>query len=375
MNGDLKLDCRNYVGTKPCAANRLCEGCPHYEPVGRKILIIKLAAMGDVLRTTPLLRALKSQDPNCHITWVADRASIPLLQGNPMIDRLLPMDIGTALRMEVETFDLALCLDKEDAAIGLVEKARAAKKMGFGLDPSGSIRPLNPEAWYAFSLGLSDELKFVKNTRTYQDFTFESVGLTFAGEEYVFALTDKEREKGFSRLRRAGWRVGRKAVGLNTGAGPVFATKKWTIDGFVELARLAHERLDSQIVILGGPEEVERNREIINRLGPWAIDAGCDNPLRIFAAMLSHLDLVVTGDTLAMHLCIAQKAPVIALFGPTCGQEVELYCRGEKLVGRADCMPCYRSSCDDVRCLKSISAQRVFESVELWLAGGSGRTP
>ncbi len=55
----LKLDCRYYKGEKPCKFNRLCKGCSHYEPMGKRILIIKLGATGDVLRTTPILKPLK----------------------------------------------------------------------------------------------------------------------------------------------------------------------------------------------------------------------------------------------------------------------------------------------------------------------------
>ena len=50
----LKLDCRHYLGEKPCQANRLCEGCPDYEPMGTRILVIKLGAMGAVMRPMTL---------------------------------------------------------------------------------------------------------------------------------------------------------------------------------------------------------------------------------------------------------------------------------------------------------------------------------
>jgi len=282
------------------------------------------------------------------------------------------MDLGTVLRLDVESFDLALCLDKEDRAVGLVERVRAQRKLGFGLDPTGSIRPLNPEAEYAFSLGLSDELKFRKNERTYQDFTFESAGLKYDGEEYVFSVTKAEREQAAARLSEAGWKKGIPAVGLNTGAGPVFATKKWRLEGFVELAELILDRLKAQVVLLGGPEEVERNREIARRLGSRVVDSGCDNPLRIFAAMLSYLDIVVAGDTLAMHLAIAQKVPVAAIFGPSPHQEVELYGRGEIVVAEVECSPCLKATCEDMRCMKNVSAMQVFQSVERLLAGAAG---
>ncbi len=70
MRYNWKRDCRSYLGKYACDSIRFenytsCEDCKFYEPIGEKILIIKLGAMGDVLRTTPLLSALKS--PSYHL--------------------------------------------------------------------------------------------------------------------------------------------------------------------------------------------------------------------------------------------------------------------------------------------------------------------
>ncbi len=70
-------DCRYFLGHKPCRFRCVCDGCVHYSPFGKRILIIKLAALGDVLRT---LRAI---DPDCHITWLTEPGVVPMLQGIP----------------------------------------------------------------------------------------------------------------------------------------------------------------------------------------------------------------------------------------------------------------------------------------------------
>ena len=83
-------DCRHFLGHKPCIFRRECDGCPHYAPFGKRILIIKLAALGDVLRTTPLLRGLQACLPRLP-HHMADRTDVmPMLQGVSGIDRLLP---------------------------------------------------------------------------------------------------------------------------------------------------------------------------------------------------------------------------------------------------------------------------------------------
>ena len=94
-------------------------GCSHYSPMGAHILIIKLAAIGDVLRTTSLLPSLAQAYETRHVTWVTDESALPLLAGNPRIDRLLPFGFETVHRLLAEEFDLLICLDKEHRATAL----------------------------------------------------------------------------------------------------------------------------------------------------------------------------------------------------------------------------------------------------------------
>ncbi len=131
-------DCRHFLGYKPCSFRMMCQGCPHYAPFGKRILIVKLAALGDVLRTTPLLRGLRRAEPACHITWLTLPDAVPMLQGIPEIDRLLAYDAETVLRMEVESFDVLYCFDKEPKATALAMKIRAGRKGGFGMSRYGS---------------------------------------------------------------------------------------------------------------------------------------------------------------------------------------------------------------------------------------------
>ena len=105
-------DCPHFLGHKPCVFRRPCAGCPHYAPVGKRILIIKLAAAGDVLRTTPLLRGLRRAFPDSHITWLTESEVVPLLEGVAEIDRLQPYNFESVLQLSHETFDQLYCFDK-----------------------------------------------------------------------------------------------------------------------------------------------------------------------------------------------------------------------------------------------------------------------
>jgi ADP-heptose:LPS heptosyltransferase len=360
-----KLDCRYFRGEKPCQFKRLCEDCKEYKPMGTKILIIKLNAIGDVLRTTPLLLGLKEKYPQSFITWVMDRPSLPLLQNNSYIDRVCALDADTVARLHVECFDLLICLDKETVAVTLTSVVQAEEKKGIGFHSmTGNICPLNEEALYMFELGLNDDLKFRLNQKTYQEIIFEAVGLPYRGYEYIMSLPEEERLSADNFFRGNGVERGDILVGLNTGAGTAFANKQWTVGGYVELANKLVTDLNIKVVLFGGPDEVERNKEIVSKVSVPVIDSGCDNTLLRFSALLERCDAVVTGDTVGMHIAIGLRREVIALFGPTAPQEIDLYGRGEKIVSRMDCAPCYRSMCDkNPMCMDDISVEEVFQAV------------
>lgn len=365
----------HFKGYKPCAPRKLCVGCDEYTPWERKILIIKLGALGDVLRTTPVLHALRRKYPKAHITWATKGNARDMLSTTPLINRLVAVDDpdnGTVLRLMVEEFDEVHCYDKEDAAIALATLAKAPVKLGFGMNALGHMAPLNEGSVYSFDLGLSDELKFRKNERTYQELTYECSGLPVpAGgmDPYVFVLTEKDRAAGAKALAPAlaRWK-GKPLVGLNTGSGRVFRTKQWMEESFLGLAQDLSERWGAGVLLLGGADEDDRNKRLAEALGDKAYYPGCRFGIREFGAILEACEAVVTGDTLAMHISLSVGTPTVALFGSTCDQEVDMYGLGEKVVARPPCAPCYKNECDLkdsdwMKCMKGISPAQVLESL------------
>lgn len=328
--------------------------------MGKRILIIKLAAIGDVLRTTPILPVLKEKYPNVHITWITDNNSLHVLEENPYIDRLLTANYENALRLQVEKFDMLICLDKDSVASSLASMVKADQKLGFALSEKGLLYPLNTEADYLFRLGVSDELKFRQNKKTYQQLIFEALGFETKYGEYIIHLPQKYTSYGEQLMNQ--WRInnGKLIIGLNTGSGKRFATKRWEIEGFIELADRLSKDLGAQVILLGGTEEVERNKEIATKATYNVVDSGCHHSLKEFMGLINQCHLVVTGDTLALHLAIALKKYVVTFFGSTCHQEIDLYGRGKKLVADVDCAPCYRGNCDTMKCMKSITSNEVF---------------
>ena len=91
--------------------------------MGTRMLVIKLAALGDVIRTAALLPGLKREWPTSHITWVTRPSGVRMLANHPLIDRLLSFDAESICHLEHERFDLCLSLDKEPGPAALAPKA------------------------------------------------------------------------------------------------------------------------------------------------------------------------------------------------------------------------------------------------------------
>jgi len=366
----MKLDCRHYRGDKPCAAARgraqSCESCADYAPMGTRILIVKLDAIGDVARTTCLLPGLaKAHDP-MFVTWLVAPEGRGLLERNPLIDRVLPYDAASLERLHVERFDLLLSLDKTPRACAVAERAAAECKRGFGLSPYGTVYPFDENAAYAYRLGLDDELKFRKNTRTYQDVIYEVAGLTYDGEDYCLPLTDDDRRFAEVFWLKARGRPEERVVGLNLGGGAAFVNKMWRAERCEKfIRRLLRQVRQVRVFLFGAARERPAVERLAEEFGDRVVNTGQDNSLKQFQALLGRCDVVVTGDTLGLHLALAEQRPVVALFGPTCPQEIEMYGRGEKVLSPLRCAPCYRAECGrSPSCMEAISTQTVIDAVK-----------
>lgn len=373
----LRLDCRHYRGDRPCAVGiqgPCPERCALYDPQGFRILIIKLGALGDVIRTTALLPGLKAEWPESHITWVTRPAGARLLATNPLIDRVLPFDAETICHVELERFDLCLSLDKEPGPASLAMRVCAGDRRGIGLSTFGTPIPLNAAAAHYFTLGLDDTLKFYRNDQSYQSLIYAAVGLRYRGESYRLYPGAVERRQAAALLCDLGLSDTDTVVGLNTGAGRVFANKNWSERQYAELARRLVREGRSRVLLLGGPDERGLNQRIAAAC-PGVLNAGCDHPELLFAAIVERCQVVVTGDTLGMHVAIACGVPCVALFGPTCAQEIDLFGRGEKIVTSLACSPCYKRSCEkSPNCMDVIEVDRVAAAVAKWIGGATRHT-
>lgn len=375
---EIAFDCRFFMGDRPCQWHKttgvLCT-CDHYQKVEERILIIKLDAMGDVLRTTALLPALADRHPNATITWITRKEARPLLEGNPYINEILEYGADALLQLQVRMFSRVINLDAGKISAALARTANGEEKVGFVLAPTGHVQPTNDAARTWLEMGIFDDLKR-QGARTYQDMMMDIVGLPGRTHGYVLHLTEEERARGRDHLQKLGIDLSRLVIGLNTGAGRRWQYKQWREEGYLELIDRMAKKHAVQFVLLGGPEERERHQRLSARSHVSLVDAGCDNPVRHFASMIEHCSLVITGDTLAMHLALALNRRTIVLFGPTSAPEIEMYGLGEKVIPSMDCLACYKSTCDFVpNCMDLITTDMVEAGVERqWSKIGQDRS-
>lgn len=359
------VDCRYFLGDRPCVWHKregaVCT-CAHYDPIRERVLIIKLDAMGDVLRTTALLPPLAAAHPQAAFSWITRAESLPLLERNPYLSEVIAYGADSAVHLAAREFDRVINLDAGRISAGLAALARAPRKDGYVLDPRGHVVATNAAAQTWLELGIDDELKRCGQA-TYQDRMLQILGLPAGADRYVLELEAEERAAGQHHLATLGLTPERPVIGLNTGAGGRWPLKQWREEGFLELiARLHHER-GAQAVLLGGAAEAERNRRLRHTAPGRVLDPG-PQPLRHFAALTACCDVVVTGDTLALHIAIALGRRTVGLFGPTSAPEIELYGLGEKVVPDMACLSCYKTACDFVpNCMDLISTDMVARAV------------
>jgi heptosyltransferase-2 len=371
----VRTDCRFLRWDRPCEPHKRegvhCRQCAYHDPVRERALVIKLDALGDVLRTTCILHALKKKRPRAQITWITMPEAIPLLGDNPFIDRVVAYGPDALGVLGVEGFDLVLCLDAAPRSAALGSFAKGRIKKGFGVDARGRVFPFNLEAKEWFLMGLFDDVK-KRNTRTYQQIVMEICGLEELEQNIVLRLTDEERSFARRFAESVGLAKEGKApvkrpaiVGVNTGSGGRWPMKQWPIPRCVDFIRglLADGRY--KVLLFGGEEEVARNARIKKAVGEGLIDTGCHNSLREFMSLVDLCDLLVASDTLGLHVALGLGKKVVGLFGPTSAAEIDVYGRGIKISPDTDCACCYLRSCRrKPSCMDRISAEAVRNAVE-----------
>jgi len=342
--------------------------CGEYSPIKERILIVKLGARGDVLRTTALLEPLRRKYPESEIVWLVAPVSAPLLKNIPSIDQVWELGFKSMPRLAVEEFDIVLNLDLSPVSCALATKANARTRLGFGLDAKGRVYPFDSRGDVLLMMSLRDDLK-KSNRKTYQQLMMDVLGLKGESGKIQVYLTEKEKEFAAEFADRLGLGSERPVFGINVGAGGRWKNKCWKFHHMMTLAEKVYGKYQTPIILLGGKDEAQRIAKMQEESTASLLSSGTDNTLREFMAIMSLCDLVITGDTMALHIALALGKKAVALFGPTSEAEIEMYGQGLKLTADMDCLCCYHEDCDkSPDCMELLSPDQVFEAIKTLLA-------
>jgi len=315
-----------------------------------------------VLRATSILPALKRRFPSSHITWITHPSSLALLENNPYIDQVTSYDFESLLNLKSIHFDIAYCIDKSLKASGVLQTLEYDLLYGFKADHLGSILPQNPEAKGYWELGLNDHQKFFVNKKPETQLITESLGLQYQRDEYVLSLTDSEKEE--AQTRRTQWLKDKTLlVGINTGCSPTIKAKRLSVEKHRELIEVLTGQANVAVVLLGGgPEDDQRNAEIAQDF--CVALSNTQSGLRDGMVSVESCDVIISGDSLGMHMGIALKKWVVAWFGPTCAHEIDFYDRGVSVLAPVECGPCWKRSCQKTTmCYDQVQVQQLMEGV------------
>lgn len=358
--------CRYFNGYKPCGKSLRCdESCTSADIPDVQILLIHLGAMGAVVRSTALLAPIKRKYPSSHITWITDAPMDKLLNANPFIDRVALSDYASLLELKAKDYDVAFVVDKSARAVGIEKFLNAKQVFGFTSDlRSGGIIPASAAAEELWGLGLSNEKKFHENQKAETQLVIEALELgPFLRDEYYLPLSLDELVG--ANFHRQEWRkdVAQPVIGINTGCSPQMPAKKFTVEFHRQIIREMLKQGFHNLVLLGGPEDRVRNQQIAEGLPVFqsATDQGPRRGLQFIEAC----DVVLTGDSLGLHLAVARKKFVVAWFGPTCPQEIDLYDRGLKILTKAACSPCWKKNCQmDTMCYDQVELKQIMAALQ-----------
>lgn len=350
----LKTDCRHFRGDVPCQPHKEhgvhCvdeqgNDCRYYTPSKDRILIIKLGALGDVLRTTPLLTKLRSVNPHAEIWWLTN---VPEILPRT-IDVILPFTPQSIATLQATQFNTIYNLDKEREACALCATLSARVKRGFVLN-DGKCWPIDSAAAPKYLTGVFDDVSKA-NAKTYQQEIFEICGFTFNGEKYVLENVRDSHA----------WRLPKKKIiiGLNTGCGGRWTSRLWPDRYWVRLARKL-KRAGYVPLLLGGEQEHKKNQSLARQSG--ALYLG-HFPLKQFISLVNKCDLVITAVTMAMHIAIGLGRKLVLFNNIFNKHEFELYGLGEILEPDFECTCYYSPTCPN-NCMQYLSVERVFETTQ-----------
>lgn len=360
----------------------------------RKILIIKPRAIGDVILTTPFIRALKKNMPQAEIDFMIEPFAAPVVEGNPAINEIILMH-----RHKNPAKELAAVrsmrkneLKKQKPFVRMIEtvsfylKVRA-KRYDLVFDLWGNMRTALT-AWlsgaphrvgfdfrgrkYFYSLPVKRDIT-PKYNALFQMDLLQAAGIPGDGiktEIFTSPQDEKFAEDFFSGIAKTGPFIGMNALGS-------WPAKRWPAEKFAMTADLFDERMPGcRVFMIWGPGEKEHALKTVSLMGKAGVRAVLipEASIKQLAALIKRMDIVITNDGGPKHIAAAVGVPTVTVFGPTnymnWGPQSDAL--HAALSAELKCSPCEKLDCPygTMECMEKVGAEEVFAAADKILKRG-----
>lgn len=331
-----------------------------------KILIVNVNWVGDVLFSTPAIRAIRQRYPNAHIACMVVPRCKEVLELNPHLNELIIYDEKSGYKgltgklklvseLKGRRFDIVFLFHRSLTRTLMVALSGIKERVGVYTPKRGFLltRKIEPQ-----KPGLHKVEQFLNIVKA-GDMTSGSrnMELFISQEDEVFASEF---------LKSRGVRFGEHIIVLNPGGN--WNLKRWPAERFAELGDRLAGAYGAKIVITGAEKDVELGNSIYKMMRRKPVVSCGKTTLRQLAALMKCAELVISNDSGPMHIAISQGAGTIALFGPTDPKTTGPYGEGRYIVIQKDppkpeCkIPCYNLRCEDGACMKAITVEDVIKA-------------
>ena len=336
------------------------------EEVVKKILIVKTGALGDVLRTTGLIDGLMNCNETISLSWLTSEVAYPILKNNPFIDNLYIWKNDYVEELALPNFDVIISLEENRDLCQFVLDQKPAQIIGAYMDKSSITYTQDSAPWFDMSLisnlgrEQADLLKRL-NKNSFSELMSEILGIKFGPPKLYFSESQRTFISKFSEENKIGKK---KLIGVNTGSGSRWRHKRLPERTTELLVDAINKKTGFDVMLLGGPEEIERNSAIESNVTTSVIRPGENHSLEEFFALVSLCDALITSDSLGLHVANAFNIPSIVFFGPTSASEVDLFAGGSKVTPDLNCIRCYQPDCSRVtRCMDVITVNDLLDAL------------
>jgi heptosyltransferase-1 len=342
---------------------------------GKRILIIRLSAIGDVVVTTPVPRAIRNAFPDAYIGWVVEPLAAPFVRGNPYIDAAIVWERAKGALSPRDMIDLRrkLAPHRFEYAIdcqGLLRSALVARISGARTIIGNTNAKEHADLLYTKRIPRrTDDLSSRQRCLD----LLRPLGINSEDRTMALPLTSEEHEQAAGALRTAALESGGSYACLVPAT--TWPQKHWFEPQWAGVADLLRRRLGLTSVLLGGPKDEPMLSRISDHASSPLVNLAGRTSLKSAAAVLSGAAVTVAVDTALMHASVAVGTPTVGVCGASGWPGFKDYPQFELVREEMACSPCYhRPSCGGrFDCMRALTPERVFTAVEKLVGSGAPR--